>query len=204
MLLEAWQGKRQTVPQTKQRRAGTAGAAFTLVELIIVMALLMIVLGIAFPSLKGFFHSRKLASEARRFLALTHYGKSRAVSEGVPMMLWIDTQQGTYGLQAQPGYLDIDTNAIQFRVSDQIKIQVQSSPAVQAAVQLQQQQQPLEPPPGMAQRSLIRFSPDGFISADSPDQIVFRQGSDNELWIIEDTNHLSYEISDTNPVPSMR
>ncbi len=55
--------------------------AFTLIELILVMALLLIVIGVALPSLKRFFHGRNLDSEARRFLSLTRYGQSRAVSE---------------------------------------------------------------------------------------------------------------------------
>src|SRR5262245_30883815 len=52
-------------------------SAFTLIELILVMAMLLIVLGVAFPSLKGFFQGRNIDSEARRFLSLTRYGQSR-------------------------------------------------------------------------------------------------------------------------------
>src|ERR1051325_11002931 len=96
------------------RNDNPSGArAFTLIELILVMAMLLIVLAVSFPSLKGFFRGRDLDSEARRFLSLTRYGQSRAVSEGVPMVLWIDAQQKTYGLRAQTGYADTDTNAVQ-------------------------------------------------------------------------------------------
>src|SRR6266540_3620386 len=55
--------------------------AFTLIELLLVMALLLLVFGVTLPSLKGFFRGRNLDSEARRFLSLTRYGQSRAVSE---------------------------------------------------------------------------------------------------------------------------
>src|SRR6266516_1572443 len=74
-----------------------AKAAFTLIELIVVMAMLMIVLAVAAPSLSNFFRGRTLDSEARRFVSLTRYGQSRAVSDGVPMLLWIDTRQRAYG-----------------------------------------------------------------------------------------------------------
>src|SRR5437867_13133540 len=77
---------------------------FTLIELILVMALLAIVMAFSAPALTSFFRGRTLDSEARRFMALTRYGQSRAISEGVPMMLWIDTRRGTYGLQEEPGY----------------------------------------------------------------------------------------------------
>src|SRR5262245_41504309 len=73
---------------------------FTLIELILVMALLAIAIGVTFPTLRGFFRGRVLDSEARRLLSLTRYGQSRAVSEGVPMVLWIDARQKTYGLES--------------------------------------------------------------------------------------------------------
>src|SRR5438128_11617175 len=68
-------------------RSNKQQAAFTLIELILVMALLMIVLAVSAPSLQGFFKGRNLDSEARRILGLTKYGQSRAVSEGIPMLL---------------------------------------------------------------------------------------------------------------------
>ena len=54
------------------------------------MALLTIVISLTAPSLSRFFHGRTLDSEARRLLALTRSGQSRAVSEGMPMDLWVD------------------------------------------------------------------------------------------------------------------
>src|SRR5262249_21799177 len=74
---------------------------FTLIELMLVMALLAVVLAVSAPSLSKFFKGRTLDSEARRFVSLTRYGQSRAVSEGVPMMLWIDPKERTYGLQEE-------------------------------------------------------------------------------------------------------
>ncbi|MCX6930914.1 MAG: prepilin-type N-terminal cleavage/methylation domain-containing protein, partial [Verrucomicrobia bacterium] len=66
-----------------------APSAFTLIELILVMALLTIVISLTAPSLSKFFRGRTLDSEARRLLALTRSGQSRAVSEGMPMDLWV-------------------------------------------------------------------------------------------------------------------
>src|SRR5213082_1044073 len=90
------------------------GGAFTLIELVLVMTILLIVFSVALPSLKGFFRGRNLDSEARRFLSLTRYGQSRAVSEGVPMVLWMDPASGTYGLQQESGYNPIDAKAIDY------------------------------------------------------------------------------------------
>jgi len=68
------------------------------------MALLAVVLAIVAPSLSNFFRGRKLESEARRFVALARYGQSQAVSDGVPMTLWMDRIEGTYGVRQQDGF----------------------------------------------------------------------------------------------------
>ena len=102
-------------------------SAFTLVELMLVMATLLIVVAVAFPSLKNFFRGRNLDAEAHRLLALTRYGQSRAVSEGVPMVLWIDAENGRYGLQTQTGYADTDAKAVQFTIDDQLTLEVSAN-----------------------------------------------------------------------------
>ena len=70
-------------------------------ELILVLALLVIVTSLAAPAMSNFIRGRALDSEARRLVALMHAGQSRAVSEGLPMVLWVDEKQGAYGLQAE-------------------------------------------------------------------------------------------------------
>ncbi len=172
--------------------------AFTLIELILVMALLLIVIGVALPSLKRFFHGRNLDSEARRFLSLTRYGQSRAVSEGVPMVLWIDTRRGAYGLQQQAGYTDGDSNAVRFALAEELRVEVQT-PAV--AMQTSPLNQIVA---GVGYVPMIRFTPDGFISENSPERIGFRQGKDNPAWVVESTNRLKYEIQTNNSAKSGR
>src|ERR1039457_2497882 len=67
--------------------------AFTLVELILVLALLVIVTSLVAPAMSNFIRGRALDSEARRLFALMHAGQSRAVSEGLPVLLWVDEKQ---------------------------------------------------------------------------------------------------------------
>src|SRR6266705_1192 len=83
------------------RLARARSSAFTLIELILVMAILTVAVSITAPTLGRFFSGRALDSEARRLLALTHNGQSRAVFEGVPIELWVDARQRTYGLEAE-------------------------------------------------------------------------------------------------------
>ena len=179
----------------RRRRAGRAlptrreSCGFTLIELILVMAMLMIVLAVAFPSLKNFFRGRDLDSEARRFLSLTRYGQSRAISEGVPMMLWIDARQGVYGLEAQTGYTDADGKAVEFELDDKLTVEVPTTAAAQTTRQVVA---------GLGNLPAIRFQPDGFISETSPESIVIRQGREEAIWISQSANRLNYEIRADN------
>ncbi|HEY2951774.1 MAG TPA: GspH/FimT family pseudopilin [Verrucomicrobiae bacterium] len=165
------------------------GGGFTLIELMLVMAMLLIVVGAALPSLKHFFRGRNLDSEARRFISLTHYGQSRAVSDGVPMVLWIDAPERTYGLQAAAGYLQEDSKAVEFELDKDMEIKVTmplaaGTTANRGAIA-----------PGAASTlPMIRFSPDGFISDPSPDSIQLRQGEEDSVWIGQSANRQNYEI----------
>jgi Tfp pilus assembly protein FimT len=170
------------------------------VELILVMAMLVIVLSVAAPSLARFFRGRSLDSEARRFVSLTRYAQSRAAAEGVPMVLWIDPQQGAYGLEADASYTDTDRKAVEFTLGDDLHMEVEL-PATGARSSQRNSQRNRS-----AQRKgnlpEIRFTPDGFIGDGSPERIVMRQGNDGVIWIGQSRNQLNYEIQ-TNELPRL-
>lgn len=196
----AWSGgepgnKRQRL--ASRRAAGGAGrGGFTLIELILVMALLSIVISLAGPSLARFFRGRGLDAEARRFVALTRYGQSRAVSEGVPMVLWIDAEQGAYGLIAETGYLEEDDKARQFTVDRNLQLEVQLPLSGTRSTSWRQTAQVARNLPA------IRFTPDGFISETSPQYLAIRQtreGEEEEVWIGPSRNRLNYELQTSQP-----
>jgi len=174
--------------------------AFTLIELMVVMAMLLIVLGVSFPSLKGFFRGRSLDSEARRFLSLTRYAQSRAISEGVPMLIWIDAQQGTYGLQAQAGYVDLDRKAVEYEIDENLTVEVSAPPASNYLSQQKRSAVQLGNLPA------IRVSSDGYIEDTSPETVIFHQTGDEHdrsLWVTQTGNRLNYEVSSIAP-PNFR
>lgn len=158
--------------------------AFTLVELILVMALLVMAAALVTPQLAKFFGARDLDSEARRFVALTRYGQNRAVSEGVPMLLWIDSKAGKYGLQQETGYTDSDTKAQEYTVANRLTIGVENGPSKLA--------------PG--KRIGIRFSPDGnVLSAGSVAGVYIQHDKDPAVWIVLSPDRLSYEAQNEPP-----
>jgi prepilin-type N-terminal cleavage/methylation domain-containing protein len=154
---------------------------FTLIELILVMALLTIVIGLVAPKLSRFFRGRTQDSEAGRFLSLTHYGQSRAVSEGVPMTLWIDAKNRAYGLQQETGYTDGDRKAVDFTLDKALQIEVASG---------------VKPAGPGRNLPAIRFMPDGTVGNTSVTGVSIREGDTQPIWIVQAANGLSYEIQD--------
>lgn len=183
---------------TGQRKNNSS--AFTLIELILVMTMMIMVIGIVFPSLKGFFHGRNLDNEARQFLSLTRYGQSRAISEGIPVELWINPHLDTYGLQALAGYSETQTNPMVFALDKTVQIAISPPPSLLTRSNMWT---PTTAQAGAVTK--IRFQPDGFISDTSPENIFFQeQGAQNEIWIAETPTHLRYEIQAGHPQNARR
>ena len=96
--------------------------AFTLVELVLVMALLCVILAVAAPSLSRSMHGRNLKQEATRVLALTEYARDEAASQGVPMVVWIDPGAGRFGVKIKPGFEDeADARDKEFTLTDGLR-----------------------------------------------------------------------------------
>jgi type II secretion system protein H len=156
--------------------------AFTLIELILVLALVSIAISIVAPSLSNFFRGRALDSEARQLLSLTHAGQSRAVSSGFPILLWIDSPGRAYGLVEETGKTTgpgADPRAQDFAFDEKFQVE-----AVNAS------------PLPVNGRSLpaIRFLPDGTVDENSAMTLRLAFEGGGTLWLVAATNRLSYEI----------
>jgi Tfp pilus assembly protein FimT len=155
-------------------------AAFTLIELILVMAVLIIVVSLVTPQLRGFFSGRSLDSESRQVYSLIGYGQSRAVSEGIPMFLWVNPEKGAYGLRQETGYADSDDKALEYTVADGLKLNVR-----QGRAKL----------PLTAKYFGVHFSPDGnIITGSSVEGISIQEGQNAPVWITRPDNGQSYSI----------
>src|SRR5262245_29814866 len=113
----------------------TCDRAFTLLDLVLVLALLAVVTSLSAPSLSRFFRGRVLDSEARQLLSLTHAGQSRAISDGFPVLLWIDSPQRQYGIQlentSQTGSAqDVDPKAEQFTSDSSVQVEAMDASSV--------------------------------------------------------------------------
>lgn len=171
--------------------------AFTLIEVILVMVIMLMVVGTIMPSLKGFFHGRNLDNEARQFLSLTRYGQSRAIAEGIPVELWIDPQRARYGLQTLSGYTRTDTNPIVYDLDTTVQVAF-SAPSTILTHSNYWTQNPTQARIGSMTK--IRFQPDGYISDTSPENIFFEQkDTGDEVWIAEASTRNRYELQTGTP-----
>src|SRR5688572_7408500 len=118
-----------TTSRTGMRRSSRARwqGGFTLVELIFVMALLAMLLAFAAPSLSRSIRDRHLKQEATRFVALTEYARTEAVSQGVPMIVWIDSQARRFGVQPKTAYGGDTTRDREFQLGSEVRVEVEKT-----------------------------------------------------------------------------
>jgi type II secretion system protein H len=157
--------------------------AFTLIELILVLALLVIAISIVAPRMSDFMRGRALDSEARRLLALMHTGQSRAVSEGMPMVLWVDGKKSAYGLEAETAGQRGDPKAEDLMVDENLQIAVVNAGSAATTT--------------FHNLPAIRFLPDGTIDETSPQTLRLTDAKGSAFWFIESRSRTGYEISDT-------
>lgn len=172
---------------------------FTLIELILVMALLVVVLAVGAPTLAAFFSGRTINSEAKRFMSLTRYAQSQAVSRGMPMELWLDRQEGRYGLRVQEGY-DCSYGKPQLLAGNSQPPADEERPLeFQLGKDLDFDQESGGRPPGDV-IDCIRFLPDGSIDDGSLDEVVILQGSEQSVRVRLSDDQLNFVIDENKDV----
>ena len=159
---------------------GQNNGAFTLIELILVLALLVIAVSLASPALSGFIRGRALDSEARRLVALAHAGQSRAVSEGMPVMLWIDEKQNAYGLEAETTGKNGDPKAENLTVDEKLTIAVLNIGATAVTT--------------FKNLPAIRFLADGTVDENSPQTLRLAESGGRTLSVVGARTRMGYEI----------
>jgi type II secretion system protein H len=167
------------IGQNKFRQRG-----FTLVEMILVLAMLVIATSIAAPAMSRFIRGRALDSEARRMLALMHAGQSRAVSEGMPMVLWLNEKTGAYGLEIETSGQDGDPKLEELAVDSTLRFTVQTVTGTGTPVLFKD-------------LPAIKFLADGTVDEDSPPSLELQDSAGVSRWLLLGKMRLGYEISDS-------
>lgn len=187
------QSNRSRRPRRACLRRIRSGGGFTLIELIFVLALLAIGALFVASRMGAFIRGRALNFEARRMLSLSHYAQSRAIAEGVPIILWVNAKDSTYGIAIQSTYgttdeNEVDVHAVSYTAESSLTLEAPTG--LTAAVSEQEDEQ-LGLTEGLA---AIRFNPDGFFDQSSVTKITLRQGTEAGLELVQTANRLAYEI----------
>lgn len=74
-------------------------AAFTLLEILAVVAIFALLAGLALPNFSGL-HARNLKHQARRIVAQIELARQRAIVTGVPHRLFIDIDGAAYRIES--------------------------------------------------------------------------------------------------------
>jgi type II secretion system protein H len=79
--------------------ARTRDAAFTLLEILAVVAIFALLAGLALPNFSGL-HARNLKHQARRIVAQIELARQRAIVTGTPHRLFIDVDGAAYRIES--------------------------------------------------------------------------------------------------------
>jgi type II secretion system protein H len=154
-----------------------APPAFTLVELILVMAVLATVMALAAPSLSRSLRNRNLDQEAKRFIALTEYARSEAVSQAVPMIVWIDADGGRFGAEPKAGFTSADNTKKEYPLNSDVHFDLTNAPAAQDGLV-----------------TAVEFEPDGTPDPSSMATVQLADRFKNAVAIAKTQDGWGYEI----------
>jgi Tfp pilus assembly protein FimT len=147
-----------------------------------VLALLVIITSIAVPTMSRFIRGRALDSESRRMLALMHAAQSRAVSEGMPMMFWIDADNGAYGVEAETSGQDGDAKAENLKLDGTVQLSLVN---LVAGAQTTFKNLPA-----------IKFLADGTVDETSPQTLQLADVDGFSRLLMETKARTGYEITE--------
>ncbi len=150
---------------------------FTLVELVVVMALLAIVAALSAPAMSRSIRARNLNGEAARFVAATEYARDEAVSQGLPMTVWIDPATQHFGIAPRAGYEGVESRDREFAVNTDIHFELESATAGGELVQA------------------VEFSPDGTPTTTSLESLRVVDRFENEVTVARTKDGWSYEVA---------
>jgi len=107
----------------------------TLLELILVMAILLIVMAVAMPQLKGFTSGRKYDAEWNRFVASMRYARNEAISRATPVEVRFDTDRGSYTFSGGYGFDHLPDGATEHTLPEELTFEFPEDTSTDSSTQ---------------------------------------------------------------------
>ena len=106
-------------------------------------------------------------------------GQSRAISEGLPAAVWIQTEKGRYGLASETPNPGSDLHDLEFSTDSEIELSVTGN--LPATVTFRDS-------------PAIRWLPDGCADEGSANQLELRDSAGASLWLVGSLDRRTYAI----------
>jgi type II secretion system protein H len=152
------------------RRAG-----FTLIELMLVLALLAMMVAIVAPKMARSSRARNLEQEALRFVALTEYARDEAVSQGVSMAIYVETQTQRFGMEPASGASGVEVRK-EFTLHDDLHFEELKSTSKKEG-------------------RVITYNPDGVPDAVSIDYVTITDRNGDSKSVMRSADGYGYELA---------
>ncbi len=156
------------------RRGVRTISAFTLIELIAVLLIMAIACIMVAPMLGNFVRGRGPDNTAGRFMAVAHWARSQAISDGAIYRMNLDTSAGTWSLTMDSGTAFVaveSTYGNEFVLPDDVKMQTDA--------------------PKIDKMQVIEFDPTG---RSDPGTVKFLGTRGGEVDVVCDTPVDTYHI----------
>ncbi|HEV7867610.1 MAG TPA: GspH/FimT family pseudopilin [Chthoniobacteraceae bacterium] len=159
-------------------RSSQRGSAFTLVELILVMALLAVIFAFSAPALGRSMRDRHLKDEAVRLVALTEYARNEAVSQGVPMVVWADPEARRFGVEPKAGFAGAEARRREYALSSNLRVEIATAATISGSRVIE----------------AIEFTPDGTPSLTSAESVRLIDLHESVVTVAQTTDGWGYEV----------
>src|ERR1043166_1553310 len=105
---------------------------FTLIELMVVLALIAVMTAVIIPEMRGTFQDALLRSSARKLVDVLSLANSRAVTLNQPQRVRFDETNRRYTLErrghdGEPAFVAVDVNGARGVLDDQIQLSVRKN-----------------------------------------------------------------------------
>lgn len=141
------------------------------------MALLVILVGLVVPALARSVQGRDLKEEGTRFVSLTEYARSEAISQSVPVVVWVQPQSRSYGAEPKQGYDAAPGPAYHYTAAAGLQIAVSQGRT------------------SGGQTEAATFGPDGTLDLSSAETITFSDRHGGRLEVVRGRENWGYEIA---------
>lgn len=160
------------IGQKNDRRGG-----FTLIELILVMAILVSLIALAAPRLNQFLRGRYLQAEAERLVGTLEFARTEAINTGTPMVVVFSIEEGIYAVGPAAGFERLDERTWERHLAEGIHFFFPDEPQISTPTQAQTTGE-------FQSQYYIGFLPDGTIMEGSLTTIGLEDQNGRRLYVV--------------------